>query len=60
VLCMLSCFDFYFDGFLYFTLGVSRLGLAAFSGMYCLNDKCPFHTFKDSSAAMLLLRRYEF
>jgi hypothetical protein len=25
VLCMLSCFDIYFDGFLYFTCGVSDL-----------------------------------
>jgi hypothetical protein len=25
VLCMLSSFDFYFDGFLYFTCGVSDL-----------------------------------
>jgi hypothetical protein len=25
VLCVLSCFDFHFDGFLYFTCGVSDL-----------------------------------
>jgi hypothetical protein len=39
VLCMLSCFDIYFDGFLYFTCGVSDLVgrriATGLGGMYC-------------------------
>jgi hypothetical protein len=40
VLCMLSCFDIYFDGFLYFTCGVSdlvgrRIATSAVNDMKC-------------------------
>jgi hypothetical protein len=37
VLCTLSCFDFYFDGFHYFTCGVSDLvGKPIARDVWCL------------------------